>query len=176
MLTIRRLEPGDADAYVALRAEMLLAAPLAFASSPGADRASDAGRMREQLASPEFVIIGACGPHGQGLVGAAGIMRESSPKRRHIASIWGVYLAPAHRGAGAAAEMLGLALAAARQWEGVSSVRLTVSETATAAKRLYERLGFRVWGVEPDALRLVAEPALPGPAEYHMALELPRRV
>ena len=32
---------------------------------------------------------------------------------------------------------------------GINSVRLAVSETSPEARKLYESLGFTVWGVEP---------------------------
>src|SRR5437868_12857654 len=37
--------------------------------------------------------------------------------------------------------------------DGVTSVHLSLSESATAARHLYEKRGFETWGVEPDAIR-----------------------
>jgi RimJ/RimL family protein N-acetyltransferase len=47
-------------------------------------------------------------------------------------------------------------------------VHLSVSDATPAARRLYERAGFEVWGSEPDALRYEGESHL----EHHMLLRL----
>ena len=57
---IRKLRDDDAEAYIELRREALLEAPLAFASSPADDFAFSPDAVREQLRhAPESVIIGA---------------------------------------------------------------------------------------------------------------------
>ena len=70
----------------------------------------------------------------------AATVRERKP--RHI---WGMYVAPRLRGQGAGE---------AGRCEGLRTILLSVSQTQAAAKRLYERLGFRTYGVEPGALRV----------------------
>ena len=64
--------------------------------------------------------------------------------------------------------MMKAAIAFAASLPGVQYVDLTVSEGSVGATALYERLGFRVWGIEPAAMRIdcvdVAEP--------HMVLDL----
>ena len=56
----------------------------------------------------------------------------------------------------------------ARMLPGVSWLHLSVSSAADEARRLYERVGFRVWGTEPDALRDGGRSVV----EHHMALRL----
>ena len=51
-------------------------------------------------------------------------------------------------------QVLERTLEIARSWPGVTSVGLSVSARAEAARRVYERLGFKAWGVEPGALVL----------------------
>ncbi|MDX2017276.1 MAG: GNAT family N-acetyltransferase [Planctomycetota bacterium] len=168
---IRRLVPEDAPAYVALRREMLADAPLSFASSVESDRGVNEDGVRLSLTrrAPEvYAIVGAF-ERGERLVAAAGLTREERPKRRHVAGIWGVYVTPACRGRGLAREVVGRAIEIARGW-GVSKVQLSVSETAPAALRVYERLGFVAWGRESDALRVDGT----GAAEIHMDLRLER--
>ena len=65
-----------------------------------------------------------------------------------------MYVAPRLRGQGAGDALLIEALRVARTCEGLRAILLSVSETQAAARRLYERLGFRAYGVEPGALRV----------------------
>lgn len=163
---IRLLQSADADAYVALRRTMLLDTPWAFSASPGHDRGSVVEQLAESLARPGFAIVGAFEPDG--LAAVAGLHREDRPKRAHIAWIWGVYTAKQHRGRGLSRAVMTAALEIARTWEGVACVQLSVSEHSPAAQALYESLGFRAWGVEPDAIRVDGRSF----AETHMRREL----
>lgn len=162
---IRQLGGEDAEAYVVLRREALLEAPLAFASSPGDDFAATAEGVREHLRrAPEAVIFGAFVPE---LAGSAGIFRDRHLKAAHKAHLWGMYVTPAWRNRGIGAKLLEAAIAHARVLE-VEWLHLGVSDATDAAKRLYERIGFETWGVEPDALRAGGVSA----REYRMALRL----
>jgi ribosomal protein S18 acetylase RimI-like enzyme len=60
-----------------------------------------------------------------------------------------MYVTPHHRRQGVASELLYAALRNAVTMPGVTWVHLKVSSAAPEAQRLYERAGFRVWGVEP---------------------------
>jgi RimJ/RimL family protein N-acetyltransferase len=163
---IRELRDADIEAYVALRRDSLLEAPLAFAASPADDIASSPEAIRELFRrAPESVILGAFTPD---LAGAAGVYRDRHLKSSHKAHLWGMYVAPRHRRQGLASEILRAVLHHARTLAGVSCVHLSVSSSAVEARRLYERAGFRVWGIEPDALRHDGHTV----DEYHMALQL----
>ena len=168
MPAARLLTPDDADAYVALRREMLLDAPWAFLASPGDDRVGAPDFLREMLSRPEGVIVGAF--EGDRLRAVAGVMREGKVKRQHLASIWGVYTTPTARGGGLARMVTVAALATARRWPGVLLIQLTVSEhpEAAAARRLYASLGFVAWGTEPDAAFVEGQLF----AETHLSLAL----
>jgi RimJ/RimL family protein N-acetyltransferase len=149
--TIRRLRPDDADALIALRRQALESEPLAFAASVEDDPGLSIDFVRTALADDrEGVVFGHF--KGSDLTGMVGMVRNAKTKRRHIATIWGMYVAPAARGAGAARALLEAAVAHARQWPGVEQLQLSVADTALPARRLYERAGFRPWGREPRAL------------------------
>jgi ribosomal protein S18 acetylase RimI-like enzyme len=166
---VRQLRPEDAEAYVAIRRAALMDAPLAFASSPEDDSACSVETVRERLKSgpPNSVIIGAFDP---GLVGTIGLYRDQHIKMAHKVHIWGMYVAPTHRRQGIGLQLLEAAIEHARSLSNVEIVRLSVSSTAPGAERLYERLGFRIWGTEPDSLHYNGQSA----TEYHMLLELKR--
>jgi hypothetical protein len=63
------------------------------------------------------------------------------------------------------------AIETARTLPDLKSIQLTVSITQDAARQLYRRLGFRVFGVEPRALGIGGEFL----DEEHMILELDAR-
>lgn len=165
-MTIRPLTTADAGNYCELRREMLLDSPWAFGSSPGHDRMGDARAVEEWIGSGAGVIVAAIDDGSGRPVSVAGAMRESGPKRAHIAVVWGVYTAPAFRCRGLGRAVVSAAVDAARAWPGIEQVQLSVSENSAPARALYESLGFVVWGVEPDCLRVGGR----GFAEAHMAL------
>ncbi len=73
-----------------------------------------------------------------------------------------------YRRQGVASDLLKAVLQYAEDLEGVESVYLSVSEKTPNAKRLYESLGFEVWGLEPDCIRVEGESA----REYHLSKSL----
>ena len=163
---IRQMQPSDASQVFALRRRAVLDSPLAFLASPEDDVASSVDVVRELLGhAPDSVVFGA--ESGE-LVGMLGVFREKAAKAAHKVRIWGMYVVPAYRGNNIGRHLLRSALLHAESLDGVATVNLTVAETAEAARQLYEREGFTVWGLEPDAIRHGPDTV----AEYHMQLVL----
>lgn len=151
---VRRLCADDFTAWRALRLRALRDHPEAFGSSFDEESARPIDVVRARFDTPpdEGGIFGAHNESGQ-LIGMAGIMRETGRKMRHKAFIWGMYVTPEARGQGVGEALLGATLAIARAWP-VEQVTLMVVTANEGARRLYERLGFAVYGTEPRALRL----------------------
>lgn len=148
---IRPLTADDLPGYVLLRAEMLRDTPLAFAASPGDDFAASVEGLGESMKrAPDWMLFGAFEDR---LVGAAGLFRDRHLKAAHKMHVWGMYVTPAHRGRGVAMALLQAAIEHARTVPGIEWIHLGVSQAAPAARRVYERAGFTIWGTEPDALR-----------------------
>jgi ribosomal protein S18 acetylase RimI-like enzyme len=165
-VTIRVLGPADAVALFRLRRQALLEAPEAFLASPEDDLASSEAAVREQLGrGPESVVFGAMAEH---VVGMLGVRRAQRLKTAHKVDLWGMFVDTTWRSQGLGERLLRAALAHCRTLSGVASVHLGVSESAQAAKRLYERVGFTVWAVEPDAMRYRGKSI----AEHHLALSV----
>lgn len=171
-IAIRTLTASDAPAYTALRREMLADSPWAFAASPESDRALRPGFF-DDLSQPGQALLGAFDTSADppALVASAGVYRLHHPKMAHRAHIWGVYTTPGARGRGIGERVVAAAVEAARAWPGVTSVGLSASANSAAAIRVYERLGFVTWGVEPAAV------IIDGRAydEVHMVLFFDRR-
>ncbi|MBC7772560.1 MAG: N-acetyltransferase [Pyrinomonadaceae bacterium] len=170
MMPSRRLLPAHADMYADLRREMLVDSPWAFGSSADDDRFRDPGVVRSALAGEETMILGVLDAAETRVLAAAGVVREAKAKRRHIATMWGVYVAPEARGRGFGRAVVAGAVEAAKSVykPAVGAIELSVSEHALAARRLYESLGFTAWGIEPDALRVEGKSY----AEIHMQMSI----
>lgn len=130
---------------------MLADSPWAFAASESDDAGLNADGVAASLARPGYAIAAAVLTGGT-LAAAAGVAVPRHIKMAHRAHIWGVYVTPPERRRGLGEQVVRLAVETARQMPGVTSAGLSVSARTPSARRLYERLGFRAWGLEPGAL------------------------
>lgn len=167
---IRVLNEEDAGDLFKLRRGALLESPSAFLASPNDDLASSDDAVRALLKrGPESVVLGV---GTAALIGMLGLHRHTqTTKAAHKATLWGMFVLPQWRRRGLGARLLAAAIGYARGLEGVATVQLSVNESATAARHLYETAGFTVWGVEPDAMRIHGR----SEREHHMALSLELR-
>jgi len=149
--TIRMLNPGDARAWAELRLEALETHPLAFGASLPGEFNDLVESARDRLkVSEDSAAFGAFVDNT--LVGTVGIRREHGAKERHKCLLLAMYVRSENRRTGVGESLLRSAIRHARSWEGVEQVLLVVNDVALDAKRLYERLGFRTWGIEPRSL------------------------
>jgi ribosomal protein S18 acetylase RimI-like enzyme len=164
---IRLLDEQDAAGLIELRRRSLVESPFSFLAAPEDDAVTaSVEAVREHLKrAPTSVVFGA---FAGSLVGMLGLYRDTHVKTAHKTKLWGMFVAPEWRRNGLAERLLEAAIAHARTFEGVTCVQLGVSESAAAARRLYEKLGFKTWGVEPEAIRLHGRTE----SEYHMRLSL----
>ena len=152
MALIRRLQELDIEGIVALRREALINEPEAFSASPGSDHGQDIEFLRRTLNEPTTqAIFGAFDPD---LLAMVGVYREKGEKLAHKAGVWGMYVRREHRGRGFGAALLDMAVQFARSMPGVTHLHLGVSESALAARSLYERAGFHAWGTAPADLQV----------------------
>jgi len=151
IITIRPAKEADAQAFHTLRLEALKGHPIAFSADYEVNAARPVSywedRMRE-LGEGGTIYFAT---DQDGLVGTCGIHRGESPKTRHSAFVWGVYVRPAWRGLGIAEALINACLAWGRTHE-VTIAKLGVATNNTAAIRCYTRCGFTVYGLEPSAL------------------------
>jgi RimJ/RimL family protein N-acetyltransferase len=152
-IVLREAKPADAVAFRELRLGALQDSPLAF--SQDYQRAlSHPPKYWEDTLSPhsdEATIFLA--ENEQTLIGMTGIVRGGSPKLRHAATVWGVYLRLEWRGLHIAGELIKACL----DWAKVRKIviaKLGVAAQNSSAVRCYQRCGFEVYGTEPRALYL----------------------
>jgi ribosomal protein S18 acetylase RimI-like enzyme len=154
MYTIRLLTAEDAGALWALRLVALTEHPDSFGESAAEHQRTAVEVLEKRLAGGgvESFVVGVFDEAG--LAGMTGFYRDTREKRRHKGHIWGMYVAPRLRGRGAGEALLREAIRVAKTGDGLRTILLSVSETQPGARRLYERLGFVQYGVEPVALRV----------------------
>lgn len=147
-MEIRAMNAGDAAAWREIRLRMLTEHQEAF----GEDPEDFAGRAEPELIQRihDGNVIGAW--QDGTLIGTVGWFCGRGRKRAHIAEIWGMYVAPETRRAGAGRALLLEALRASAA-AGIDVWELGVEEHNSGARALYESEGFKTWGTEPDAYR-----------------------
>lgn len=164
-MEIRRLMPSDAPGFRCLRLRALKEHPQAFTSSWEEEREAPLEAVRLRLARDEVQFWGAF-EQGE-LYGMVGLQRETRAKNRHKATVVAMYVAPEQAGRGIGRALLDALIAEARS-AGLELLVLTVTEGNSSAAKLYERCGFRSFGVEPRAIKVDGRAW----AKNHMYLEL----
>ena len=150
-MLIRRLIPADATVFLALRLEGLRESPSAFGSSYEEERDTPLSTIEARLAADSGRnMFGAF--VGDQLVGLVAVGRETALKIRHKGYIRAMYVAEAYRGRGIGRRLMEHALAFAATMPGVQRLTLSVTAGNAAATELYESLGFKEFGREPDSM------------------------
>lgn len=163
---IRLLAPPDAAAFRELRGKALAQEPRAFGESPVEHEARSLEAFAKRLAEAkdDDFVLGAF--DGDRLVGTAGFARIQRVKRRHKGGVWGMYVDSDYRRRGVGRALLEVLIERVRRLPDLRMVELSV--TQAPARKLYESLGFVVWGREPASLHLDGEFI----EEDHMILDL----
>lgn len=156
---LRRAGPDDWQLWRDTRLAALADSPRAFGSTLARERDYDEATWRASLVPERGLKTVAAGPDGTVLGMAGGWV---PPDRGGAAELWGMWVAPAHRGRGVAGALIGEVLDWARA-EAHPRVELWVVGDNAAARRLYARLGFRETG------ETQAYPPDPAVAEHLMA-------
>ena len=153
---ICQLTPTHASAYRALRLRCLTDHPQAFtADAEEAARqplAWSVQRLTPHPDQPHDFFLGAW-VNGD-LAGMVGLQGRYRIKERHNATVLGMYVAPQHTSQGLGALLLTALLDQARQLTELEQLDLTVTQGNHTAQALYERHGFTVFGVHPNAIKV----------------------
>ena len=160
-MEVRRVEVGEGRRLRALRLAALRDAPGAFEATAAADEARPPQHWDMLGGGPGAVFVAG---EWEGMAGV------------HLAGeepvLWGMWVAPAARGRGLG-RTLAETVAAWARVRGFERLRLSVSDAAPEAVRLYAGLGFARTGVHGPL------PSDPSVEEHELALDLdppPRRM
>lgn len=148
---IREARATDAAQFRELRLEALQDSPIAFSADYEKTSNQPLKYWQDTLTMQvdESTIFLAAGEDT--LIGMTGIARGSSPKTRHSAWIWGVYVRPEWRGLHIAEELIRSCFGWAKP-RGIVTAKLGVAAVNRPAIRCYERCGFKIHGTEPQAI------------------------
>ena len=148
-LTLRRLGSTDAAQYRALRLAGLRAFPHAFRPAVEEALEQPLSWAEKRLATKGEYWFGAF--DGIELVGAICLRTQDGVKIRHSASLNALVVDPQRQREGIGAALVTHLIAFARELGFIRQITLTVHDGNGAAEALYERFGFRQFGLEPDA-------------------------
>ncbi|HAV37342.1 MAG TPA: GNAT family N-acetyltransferase [Massilia sp.] len=147
--TLRRLGSADAAQYRALRLAGLRAFPHAFRPAVEEALEQPLSWAEKRLATKGEYWFGAF--DGIELVGAICLRTQEGKKIRHSASLNALVVDPGRQREGIGAALVAHLIAFARELGFIRQLTLTVIDGNAAAIGLYERFGFRLFGLEPDA-------------------------
>lgn len=150
MIEVRAIQPDEGDLLRQVRLDALGNAPAAFLETYDEVAADDgevwSARAAASTGEGDQLILVALADGRP--IGMAGIARDIGQRRRHRATLWGVWLDPQHRGRGIGRRLVQAALDWARDRE-VRAVYLEVVENEDPSWSLYGRLGFVRREVDP---------------------------
>ncbi|NRB36870.1 MAG: GNAT family N-acetyltransferase [Pseudomonadales bacterium] len=148
-----QLTPKDHREYLTLRKESEIEFPQYV--GPSAERELLAGEdniasILESYPEEGTIVFGAF--NNEGLVGVLALSRRLSPKFKHRAFIWGMYIDKSYRQSNVGALLLDYVKVWAADNKEVNVLWLQVTETNQPAISFYKKHGFITYGTEPMAL------------------------
>ena len=140
MIEIRRLPPERWEDYKKIRLQALKTDSQAFGSSYEEEVLLSEVDWIRRIENAIFAL------EKNEIVGTIVIFYERGLKTRHIASIYGFYVAPEYRGKGIAKKLLAAALEEIRKRGGILKAKLAVNSEQKVAIKVYEDAGFVLAG------------------------------
>jgi ribosomal protein S18 acetylase RimI-like enzyme len=154
--SIRRLVAGDAPAFKRLRLSGLTLYPASFtdaAQSFAEKPESEIAAWINSDTDDEGFILGAF-DQNRSLVGILGVARDSAPKLRHRANVWGMFVDPSFQRRGLGRTLLTRTIELCRAGGMIEQLYLGVTTSARNAQALYQQAGFKVVGSEPRKIKI----------------------
>jgi len=166
-MDIRQLAADNVEEYQALRLRALQEFPTSFSSSFEEESQLTDELVKARLFIAEGqMVLGAFDE--QTLVGTIGIGRSSGRKTQHKCFIWGMYVDPDYQSRGIGNLLLKKSIEHVKSVSSVNQLNLSVMENNLTAFKLYKSIGFKEYGLEPNALVVNGKSY----NEIHMSLAL----
>lgn len=153
LVTIRSVRESDAESYRDIRIEALRTVPIAFGSDVASAEARTIEQWRQQMrgGAGDGETLNLVAEAAGELVAITVFQQESGSKLKHNGNIYSVYVRTPWRGQGVFDALFAAGLAWAEP-RGVRVLKLSVSAVNTPAIRLYTKLGFQIYGVDPEPI------------------------
>lgn len=151
---IRALTEADAAPYRELRLRALKEDPEAFGASYERSAEQPIEWFIERIRSKPNGSFTLGAFDQEQLIGTVGFVRDDGDKFSHKGDIWGMYVAPEFRGQDVGRALMLEAIKRVRAIDGLEHISLGVMRTQTTARQLYASLGFKAWGIEPNAVQV----------------------
>ncbi|MEM7119391.1 MAG: GNAT family N-acetyltransferase [Chloroflexota bacterium] len=145
-------KPDDFDDYFSFRLLSLQQAPHMFASDAQSWQAASPQALEQHLLnsqSRKAPILGVW--QDDKVIALTGLNRSFQPTVAHKATLWGLFVSAAHRRQGVATQLLAFAMKTAQELGSVRQLRAVVNATSQEAIGLFEKVGFKRFGLEPRA-------------------------
>jgi len=155
---VRPLHSMDATSYYRLRIRSEQEFPQFVGFSAERELAVGAEGMAALLSAYESegtLVWGAF--EEKELVGVLSLSRRLSPKYRHKAFLWGMYVVPGFRGGGVAQGLMEAAVYWARSQPEILAIWLQVTLSNVRGQQFYAKHGFAVFGTEQRSLFAAGE-------------------
>jgi ribosomal protein S18 acetylase RimI-like enzyme len=146
----------NVTAYRELRLRGLREHPEAFGETAAAFESRSLESISERVVAQARLgafILAAVSASGA-MLGCVGLAVQEPGKSRHRGMLWGMYVLPEARGKGVGRVLLDELLDCAGKLEFLEQIHLSVVTSNTAAVRLYENFGFKVFGTDPRVLKV----------------------
>ncbi|NMO98189.1 GNAT family N-acetyltransferase [Paenibacillus lemnae] len=156
-MNIKILKESDAKQYQELRLNGLKTNPEAFGSTYERESKFSLETVIDRIRpAVDKFVIGAFHESGL-LVGIVALARESGIKTTHKANVYGVYISKEMRRTGIGKALLLELIRIAKDIEGLEQLNLSVVCDNEPAKELYKSVGFKTYGIEPNALKFMGQ-------------------
>jgi ribosomal protein S18 acetylase RimI-like enzyme len=152
-MRIRVLNESDAQMYHQLRLKALKINPEAFGSTYERELLFSLKTVVERIKPTDDKFSLGAFDDRNFLAAMVTFVRESSPKTAHKGNIFGLFVEPEMRGQGLGKALLLELISKVKICNGLEQINLAVVANNEPAKRLYNSIGFQVYGVEKNALK-----------------------
>lgn len=153
-IIIRKLQPHESEIYREVRLACLKNVPQFFGSTYEEEILNPSLFFETHIEtnSSDHVMFGAF--DDERLIGITGFNRMARKRDSHRGELVQVYVEPDYRGQNLGENLLRYVLDYAFALDGIEQVQLSVIASNQTAIKLYEKLGFKGFGVQPKYFKV----------------------
>ncbi len=150
-LSIRELTIEDFSIWNEMRHLALETESINFGSSNEDEDDKRPDLYERNMGKKDWFILGAI--EDNRLAGMVGFFRYEQLKTKHKGMIWGMFVHPDFQGQGIGGKLMHESIEKAFAMDGLDSILIGYTEGNIAAQKLYDKMGFQVYGREVGCLK-----------------------